>query len=337
LAGDVIMAGMNWRDVEAALNDAVTDPATGWGLGSFGALAEFHRDGEEAAEIAREDGGWRVTTPRGALRVRPHDEMRLVPYEGLSKIRTGWTHGVMVCLPAAAAEFGGAGGLTELGPDPAPLCGGEGELLFDLGLGIGQLQPCLRTGDRALAELLRRHPGTPFLQLPQDAVAAIKAAQPARVFRSRLGRIEVVQEIPDSGGETPMGPHTHVLPELLGREQTQSANVPVPDGWVPCLSFFPPNPARDVWGERKEFDLGAHRRFQDLIERFAPDDIGAAKQAVWRAMADDTGPGDVPAPQSRAARTALRVAIRQWRHLQGESPAWRAWHARYEPNPERAG
>jgi hypothetical protein len=333
------MAGMTWRDVEAALEDAVTDPATGWGLGSFGALAEFHRDSEEAADIAREDkngGGWRVTTPRGALRVRPHDAVRLIPYEGLSKIPTGWTHGVMVCLPAADAEIGGAEGLAELGPDPAPLCGGEGEVLFDLGLGIGPLLPCLRTGDGALAEALRRHLGTPFLGLPHDVVAAIKAAQPARVFRSRLGRIEVVQEIPDSGGETPMGPHTHILPELLGRERSQSANVPVPEGWVPCLSFFPPNPARDVWGERKEFDLEAHRRFQDLIERFAPDDIRAAKGAVWRAMADDAGPDGVAAPETRAARTALRVAIRQWRHLQGESPAWQAWHARYEPNPERA-
>ena len=324
------MANMTWRDAEQALQVAITDPATGWSLGTFGALAEFHRSADEIADAA----GLRVLTPRGGIEIRMHDDIRILPYEGLSKLPTAWTHGVMVCLPEASSDIGSARGLTELGPDTNALIGDKDELLFDLGLGVAHLLPCLRTGDAELIDTLRAHLETPFLELPSNVVAAIKAAQPVRVFQSRLGRIEVLQQIPESGGETPLGPHTHILPELLGRGRTQSANVPVPDGWVPCLAFFPPNSARDVWGERQQFERDAHTRFQGLIDAFAPDEIKAAKHRVWQAMITNTSPGEVDNNDTRAVRTAIRVALRQWRHLEGDSALWRQWHERYEPNPD---
>ncbi len=325
------MVNMRWRDVEQVLRAAIADPATGWSLGTFGALAEFHRNAGEETDASE----LRIVTRRGAIEIRVHDEIRIVPYEGLSKIPTAWTHGVMVCLPESAAVICAARGLTELGPDENALCGDDdGALLFDLGLGVPHLLPCLRTDNATLIETLRAHLGTSFLELPPQVVTAIKAAHPDRVFQSKLGRIEVKQEIPATGGETPLGPHTHILPELLGRGRTQSANVPVPPGWVPCLAFFPPNPARDILGERKHFDTAAHNHFQSLIDTFAPDEIKAAKHMVWQAMKTQTAPEKEEVDNTRSARTAIRVAVRQWRHLDGDSPLWRQWHKRYEPNSD---
>lgn len=331
------MTGMNWRDVatdesDHALAAALDDAATGWSLGAFGALAEFHRAADEDFSLEEDARGWVLSTPRGALRVRRGTGAQLLPYEGLSKLPNAWTHGVMVCLPEVAADIGGAEGLSELGPDDEALSDdGKGQTLFDIGLGIASLQPCLRSTDGELLALLRRHLGTPFLELPADAVAAIKAAQPERVFISRLGRIEVRQRIPASSGVTPLGPHTHILPQLLGRGRKLSANVPVPTGSVAALAFYPPNPARDEKGEMVAFDAAAHKRFQALVNAFAPADIVAAKQRAWEALEAGAGPGEAALPPTRAERAALRVALRQWAHLNGENAVWRAWRAACEP------
>jgi len=328
------MANMTWRDAEHALQAAINDAATGWSLGTFGALAEFHRDADEDARIETVATGRSVVTERGALRVDKHSGLRLVPYEGLSKNPTAWMQGVMVCLPEADAAIGAADGLTDLGADIDALTDdGRNQRLFDLGLGVPHVQPCLRTDDAALVDVLRAHLNIPFLHLPQVVVAAIKAAQPARVFQSNLGRIEVTASIPARGGETPLGPHTHILPELLGRGRNHSANVPVPEGWVPGLAFYPPNAARDARGEITPFDRAVHDRFQALIEAFAPAEIVAAKALLRDSMSAGTAPEDVELPTERATRTALRVALRQWWHLHGESELWHTWRAICEPAP----
>ncbi|MEK9753157.1 MAG: hypothetical protein VW338_08115 [Rhodospirillaceae bacterium] len=328
------MTAKQWReqdpdDIAAALAAAAGDAATGWSLGTFGALAEFHRGPADAAEVSSDGGGWRVATVAGLLQVERHAEARLLPYEMLSKLPTAWSQSVLICLPQAAADIGGAAGLSEVGVE-------AGGTLFDIGLGVSYLKPCVRTADSALKRLLRRHAGTPFLALPHDAVAAIKHAQPARIFISALGRIEVTAEIPAQGGSTPLGPHTHLMPELLAKKRGQSANISVPRGWVSALAFYPPNPARDILGELKSFDGAAHARFQDLIARFAPAKTTAAKRLALDALAAGRGPDAAALPKSRAERTALRVALRQFYHTHGETSAWRRWTEACDPMAARS-
>jgi hypothetical protein len=322
------MSAMDWReqdpgDMTAALAAAVGDAATGWSLGTFGALAEFHRGAETPAEITATETGWSVRTDAGAMFVERHAAARIFPYEMLSKMAGAWSQGVLVCLPAPAADADGAAGLEDMGDDA------DGRL-FDLGLGVPHLRPCIRTDAADLIALLRQNLGTPFLDLGHDVVAAIKHAQPVRVFISNLGRIEVAVDIPESDGTTPMGPHTHIMPTLLKKGQGQSANIDLPDGWVAALAFFPPNPARDILGERRTFDAAAHERFQDLMMRFAPREIVAAKNRVREALAAGNGPDGSGPPETRAERTALRVALRQWQHTNGASAVWRDWTAAFD-------
>ena len=317
------MSAMDWReqdpgDMTAALAAAVGDAATGWSLGTFGALAEFHRGAETPAEITATETGWSVRTDAGAMFVERHAAARIFPYEMLSKMAGAWSQGVLVCLPAPAADADGAAGLEDMGDDA------DGRL-FDLGLGVPHLRPCIRTDAADLIALLRQNLGTPFLDLGHDVVAAIKRAQPTRIFISNLGRIEVCVDIPESDGNTPMGPHTHLMPALLKKGRGQSANIDLPEGWIAALAFYPPNPARDIRGERRGFDAAAHEHFQDLMARFAPETVKAAKKTVRDALSAGIGPENYGVPESRAERTALRVALRQWQHTDGETAAWRAW------------
>ena len=102
-------------------------------------------------------------------------------------------------------------------------------VLFDLGLGALQVDCCVRVADPEVAAQLRAHCGQPVFAAP--AMGIILAANPHRVFLSRLGRIEVFQPIPPPDGKSPDGPHTHVLPGLLRHRRTHAATEPIPDGW----------------------------------------------------------------------------------------------------------
>src|SRR5207245_11595668 len=67
-------------DLDTVLRRYVADPTASWGLGTFGAVAEFHRTAEEPASI---DTGatLQVVTERGALRIDSTQEVRAFAYE----------------------------------------------------------------------------------------------------------------------------------------------------------------------------------------------------------------------------------------------------------------
>ncbi len=320
-------------DIAAILKQHLGDPETEWSLGTFGAIAEFHRDADERATLEEWEGGRCLITARAAISIADHPQATLLPYETLSKIPTAWSQGVMVCLPKPTAAFSNRPGLTDLGGDALALLPTEpGARLFDLGLGLGHIDVCIRTSDGPLTERLSGLAGRAFLDLPGDAIAAIKTANPVRVFISRLARIEVDQPIPDSDGVTPPGPHTHLLPKLLGRDRSHAANLPIPDDQLACLAFYPRHPLRDPGGDLKAFEHEPFRQFQALVEDHAPAEIVAAKRLAWQALTAGRPPSKSDLPRSRAARTALRVALRQAGHTLGDSPALNAWRDLMEPN-----
>jgi len=317
----------------AVLDQHLDDPATGWSIGAFGALAEFARAGDEPAERLSGDGWVGLASPLGAMRVHLDDRTHLIPYEALSKFRTAWSQGVVACLAEDDAAMAGKETITEVGADAHALDeAAKSEVLFDLGLGIRHVDCCVRTADADLLAVLRRCAGRPPFDGGEEALAAIKAASPARIFRSRLGRIEVYQAIPSGGGAaTPTGPHTHVMPRLLKHRRDHAATLPVPAGLVPALALYPPNPIRAGNGGVRDFDRAAHDAFQELMRRFAAPEIMAAKRLAWDAVADGRGPDGLDLPTDRHARTALRVALRQAYHTDGPSSVLARWTEAVEP------
>jgi len=309
------------------------DPQTGWSLGTFGAIAEFSREPPENAPLMRDQNTVGIVTLRGAIRIKRHPATRILPYEILSKLPNAWSQGVMICLPLSDAAMTGNTLITDIGTDDDALSVNDGARFFDLGLGVSHVDFCIRTDDPALVCILEKHSGTAFSDVGETVINAIREACPVRIFRSQLGRIEVYQPIPSDSADdhTPVGPHTHVIAELLAHGRTHAANVPVPDGWLPCLAAFPPNPIRTGDGDLQSFDQEAFDRFQTLINKFSPPELSGIKQHVFDAITTGKMPDAVAPPTTRAERTALRVALRQCHHLHGPSDILKRWKVAYEP------
>ncbi len=219
------------------------NPDSGWSIGTFGALAEFSRDADEPAEIARTDAGGRVATARGALRIGLRNGVHVVAYEAPDGHGEGSTRGVAFCRPEAEGCVNRRAALTEIGPDADAIRPEHREsILFDIGLGVPHVDFCLRTNDKALIAEIRRSAGASVLEPGNRAMEAIKEASPHRVCISALGRIEVYQYIPSARrhARTPEGPHTHLLPRLLKAGHTHPADTPIPPGFLPCLTLYPP-------------------------------------------------------------------------------------------------
>lgn len=312
---------------------SLNDSQTGWSIGTFGAIAEFNRQPEETVSIMQNSNCATAVTNLGSLQLNHHPEACFLPYESLSKFKTAWSQGVVICLPEIMAHMANNAVITDMGEDDGALSNIDGGRLFDLGLSVFHVDTCVRTNDQSLIRTMEKYTGTRLFGEDNAVFEILREANPARVFQSKLGRIEVYQPIPspDSGSVTPDGPHTHLMPELLAYNRTHAANIPVPKGWLPCLALYPPNPIRNGFGDIIPFDHGAFERFQDLIQRYASSEIADVKAKTFEMIEAGNPPKTLSHPTTRAERTALRIALRQVYHLHGPSDCLAEWVSVYEP------
>ncbi len=306
---------------------ALPDAGAGWGVGTFGAIAEFVRAADEPVE---RDARMAITT-RGAIAIDLPDDARAIAWERPTAAGA-WQQGIAFCLPAGRAAMHQRAVLTALGPDAGALRDRDrGAALFDLGLGALQCDACVRIADPAAARALQASAGRSAFD--PGLLAELAAMQPQRVFVSRLARIEVFTPIPPRDGTTPTGPHTHVLPALLRLRRTHPANVPIPAGWVPALELFPPAALHDVEGRAIPFAADRHAAFQQLLDAFGDPVLVAAKRRVEQAVLAGEPPHE-SAGSGRAERLARRVALRQLAFSAPRSPVLGAWRARFDAPTE---
>lgn len=308
------------------LQREISNPETQWSLGTFGAIAEFSRDPDEPVRLVRSDNIVAALTSRGAIVLKPDAAPRAFASEGLTK--TGWSQRLSLCLPKQACAMNRRTALAEIGPDrDAPREEDRHSILFDLGFGAWHADFCVRVGDH-LAGRLREHIGRDVFEPGNPAMGMILAANPHRVFISRLGRIEVYQPIPPPSGKSPEGPHTHVLPKLLRNRRTHPATEPVPDGMVPCAHFYPPHPARDALGEARQFDAAHHDAFQAMMAACGDPEVLATKQRVIDAVQAGAPPTAVAG--DRYGRISVRIALRQMKSQGHASAALNEWLASFD-------
>ena len=301
----------------------LVDPQTSWAIGTFGAIAEFHRDADEPVDLSMSA----AVTARGGIRLQLDPAMRPVAWERPTA-GDSWTHGIALCLPATTGSMSRRTMVTELGPDANALQEGDrDEVLFDLGIGAPHCDICVRTKDPAVLLVLRAAAGRPVLET--SLVAELSSMSPTRVFMSRLGRIEVRTPIPAPEGRTPDGPHTHVLPDLLRHRRTHSANVPLPAGMVPSTELFPASAIHDAHGSQSPFDTMKHEAFQRLLTVLGDPGHISAKAETVTAVRAGRPPRDNPA-YSRAQRLVRRVALRQLAQTDGPSPGLTAWRDAFD-------
>ena len=296
------------------LQHHLIDIDAGWSIGSFGAIGEFHQRPSDTLIIDEPTELVRVTE-KGGLRLNLDrlSEVTAIAFETLSPRSERWGQGLALCLPKEEAKGAQRSVLTDLGPDRDALRpDARTDILFDMGLNQPQIDFCIRTSDQSLLEILRAESGRSLFEPDNPAMGAILKAHPARVVVSPLGRVEVYQKIggPDTGGVSPDGPHTHVLPKLLRNGRTHSANTPIPEGFVPCASLHPASPVMGNQGEDIPFDNTRFEAFQSLLKTYGLDEYVGVKSEVLRALeGGDTG--SLTEPESRLKRVALRNTLRQ--------------------------
>lgn len=300
------------------LCEHLADINVGWSIGSFGAIGEFHQRSNDILSCDDPERLMRVSE-KGGIRLLADQlrEVTPVAFETLSPRPERWGQGLALCLPAEQAQGAQRSVLTELGPDEDALrLESRQDILFDMGLNQFQVDFCIRTGDPDLLKVLRAETGRSLFEMNNPAMAAILKAHPARVVISALGRVEVYQKIggPDTGGVSPDGPHTHVLPKLLRAGRTHSANTPIPEGLVPCANLHPSSPVMGDRGEDIPFDADRFRAFQAILEIYGLPDYLATKKQVLVAL--KTGKVDeLSEPETRLKRVALRNTLRQQARL----------------------
>lgn len=321
------------QEARSLIRTYLGDPQCGWGIGTFGAIAEFHRTADETCR-AEDLGTLTYVTSRGGLQIDPRPGVEILAYEALSAYRQRWVHGLIFCLSRADGTAAGRTRLTEIGPDDdALLPRDRTSILFDVGVGAPHLDACIRTSDPDLLALLRRHVGERVVEVGHAVLQAIVAASPHRVFISRLGRTEVFQRIATDA--SPAGPHTHLFPKILAAGRTHASGIPLGEDALPCLWLFPPNPVFDDRGAQKPFDAIQAATFQSLLARFGKPEFVSAKSRARDALAARRAPDSMEPPRGRLERTALRIALRQFESEHGASSLTRTWRDAFDPTAEK--
>jgi hypothetical protein len=323
----------NLSTISALVAEQLRESSTQWSLGVFGGIAEFSRDRGEVTTIDVAGDAKSAVTARGGVRIAPVAGMRPFASESITKL--GWTHRVALCLPEDACAMHGRTCLTELGPDDAALRPQDrAAILFDLGLGALQSDLCVRVADTDAVVKLRHCVGRPVFEPGNPAMAIILAANPHRVFLSRLGRVEVYQPIPPANGQSPDGPHTHVLPKLLRHQRTHAATEPIPAGWVPCAHFYPAHPLKDGLGHARPFDGAVHDAFQRLLATYGDAESCALKARIRSLVAEEHSPFAASENSGRLLRANIRLALRQLKAAGEEAPTLKAWLAAFDRGEE---
>ena len=108
--------------LQTLLRRHLSDWNSGWSMGAFGAIAEFHQDDGETAVIDSPDQLSRATE-RGGIRIDPSRLSEVLPlaYETLSPRIHRWSQALALCLPDEAAIANERVVLTELGEDTSAI------------------------------------------------------------------------------------------------------------------------------------------------------------------------------------------------------------------------
>ena len=198
------------------------DAGNGWSIGTWGAIGEFQYDAEEPG-LVLDLATLSVTSPRGALHIGDLGDAKLFALiDDAGRIRE-----IAFCSPRPAGRRTTIHQLDET--------------TFDLGIGAPHVDMMvrLRRDDAATRAALREGVGRPLFAPGNPAGPAIGRSSPTRIFASALARLEVHQPIPPSGGRSPEGPHSHLLPQYLAERRVHAPGSPLPAGLYCGLSLYP--------------------------------------------------------------------------------------------------
>ena len=271
-----------------------------WSNGISGAIAEFMYDTGESVSFGEDATSLHAVTDRGSIAVNMAQELTCFAYEDITHCTGSWTQVLSLALPEALSRIPANNAITALGADTGAVRSRDRDKqLFDLGLGSELARFCVRTGDPDLTGELYSLCGKTLYARGQALLALLQQSSPQRIVVSALGRIEVYTPIPQQDGHTEAGPHTHLLPGLLGKDRAL-----LPSGYSAVMHIYPPHPLHDKHGEKKPFDPALYHAFQDVLKKTGIEDYLTAKAAAEGASG---APADTDSRWYDIARRIVKI------------------------------
>jgi hypothetical protein len=225
------------------------DPATTFAIGVQGAVAEFMRAPGDRTTVQGDADRLLVRSEFGALRLDLAPWVRAFSFGS----EDGAPDEIVLAIHRSRLTLQAECTLSERGPDRDAVRKRQRcAVLFDLGLDRPTIRFCARTDDPELIAALRGCVGQPWPDVAPALIPLLLERHPHRVVVSPLGRIEVSQPIGRRDGrpETPVGPHTHLLPELLRTGRDLAPGRDLPASYAPAASIFPGPRTALLWSPR---------------------------------------------------------------------------------------
>ena len=275
------------------------------------------RDDREPFRRTRNGIIQEIVTARGGMRLSPGDDIKVIAFDTLSSDGETWNQAVAFCLPKPAANVPQT--VRRLGPDAEAIRPEDRDaILFDMGVAVGLVRMCIRTRDADLIAALDELEGKSLLSSEGGKAAGlILKTSPLRVMLSPIARVEVYVAIPPPGGESPLGPDTHMLPKLIASGRTHAANAPNSGTDAPSVSLHPRSPWRDAAGKRTP-SIRSSTRFLNRLQRHGLAEDRNVRGAIEAAVRDGDDPRFYSWPVSRRGRTQARITLRRLARKMGK-------------------
>ncbi len=303
---------MNNLNLQSLLTTHLSDGSSAFSVGGMGAIAEF----QATDPIIRQSNTshFCATSKLGSLSIKIDGSETGLAYETVGSKEDTWQWGILLSVPKKLCGIKTSTILTEMGEDhDAHSSTHQKDLLFDLGTGIPNMKFCVRTNDNDLIIFLRKYEGQTVTSEGHPVLNVMIDASPHRVVTSQIARIEVYQKI--DRHLTSSGPHTHLLPKLLKVKKSHSSKIPIPPDHAPQLTIHPENPLYDLRGHRRKFQKDAYDKFLPTFKAFSKPEFYQEKMRLRNALLSRTAPDQYPPPNSRLARMAHEIELRQRAHL----------------------
>ena len=230
--------GWSAEDLRAFIKETLRPNNGTWVSGVNGAIAEFCIGADDDLHVELSDRTITARTQGGAMSLSLQDHVAAL---AVGSQNASDRSIVVLAVPRVLTHRFPGGGLASLGEDAEAIRADERQAtLYDFGLGRAAGAFGMRTSSPTLRASLDACLGVEWQQVLSSSGADILAESPVRVVRNPIGRIEVYNAIPQPGGVSPTGPHTHFLPAQIASGGDVPATMQIPNAYVPCAIYYPP-------------------------------------------------------------------------------------------------
>jgi len=216
------------------LETLVPDGGT-WVSGLNGAVAEFCAQSQDGlTQHAPHQNEIVATTKGGAIRFTLNDTARAFSFH-----RGDLAQRDVILLAVMTKHSAVSQNSNEFDHDAIEAQDREASLL-DFRLGDPSITFAIRTDDDVLRSKMKPWCGASFADFMPDLSAEFLRVSPTRIISNPLGRIEISAAIPGPGEPSPLGCHTHFLPDHLARGGALSDVMGLPEAFTACFIYYPP-------------------------------------------------------------------------------------------------